>query len=465
MDRPAGQLILVSFASDAYRDWLAETVRRLGYEPYVLQGEKWLLAEPDRFDRPTILLLSHNHYPPDKLLSVLIKRQTVPILGAFTCDDARWGEEILSRCSDFLGWPCHKDELKLRLQRVFGGAELGASNIDEISLLEEFVNFNMLGSSPAFLEAIRLARKFARCEAPVLIEGETGTGKDLASRAIHYLSARRDYPFIPVNCGAIPDNLIENELFGHEKGAFTDAKESQLGIVAQARGGTLFLDEADTLSPKAQIALLRFLEHQEYRPLGSRRTSKTDVRIITATNASLDRLTAKGLFRQELLFRLNVLFVRLPALRERGSDIRLLAEHFIREYSARYNQPARFLHPHTLAWMMTYRWPGNVRELENLLHRECLLAEESVIWIRDKTVTADSLPNPTAAEHISQDMKFSEAKANTIAAFEKSYLYWLMAETHGNISLAARRAGKQRSALRKLLHKHGIERTAWSTSS
>jgi len=213
----------------------------------------------------------------------------------------------------------------------------------------------------------------------------------------------------------------------------------------------LFLDEADTLSPKAQIALLRFLEHQEYRPLGSKRTSKTDVRIITATNASLHELTEKGLFRRDLLFRLYVLSVQLPALRQRSGDIKPLAEHFIQDYSARYQQPPKFLHPQTLSWMERYEWPGNVRELENLLHREFVLAEGPVMWISDETVIGGSKLDFADAEHFSHDMNFRKAKANIVAAFEKRYLQSLMAETQGNISLAAKRAGKERSALRKLL--------------
>lgn len=463
MDKPAQQVTLVSFSAETHRDALREALSIQGFECCLVEPDSWMETKAEYLRQPTVLLLSENDYPCDRVSTVLKVLKQTPVLGVFTCGDAHWNEDLLSLCTDFLGWPCHDDELSLRLQRVFGSLGVDPSAVDEAVLLEEFVGFNMLGESPAFVEALKLIKKFARCEAPVLIEGETGTGKELASRAIHYLSARRDYPFIPVNCGAIPDNLIENELFGHEKGAFTDAKESQLGIVAQARGGTLFLDEADTLSPKAQIALLRFLEHQEYRPLGSKRISKTDVRIITATNASLDRLAAKGLFRQDLLFRLHVLFLQLPPLRERGADIELLAENFTRQYSAQYKQPLKSLHPDTLEWMTRWPWSGNVRELENLLHREFLLADGPVIRVPENNVEGHD-PNIRTDNRraFSHDVGFKEAKANTVAAFERSYLFWLMAETGGNISLAARRAGKERSALRKLLQKHGIKKSVWS---
>jgi DNA-binding NtrC family response regulator len=324
----------------------------------------------------------------------------------------------------------------------------------------------LFGNSRTFVEAVKLVKKFARCDAPVLIEGETGTGKELAARAIHYLSARRDNPFIPVNCGAIPDDLLENELFGHERGAFTDAKDVQLGLVAQASGGTLFLDELDTLSVKAQVTLLRFLDDQEYKPLGGKSLQKADARVVAATNANLEELAQKGRFRRDLLFRLNVLSVHLPALRERADDIRLLAEHFIGEYSTRCNQSPKLLHPESLAWMRHYHWPGNVRELENLLQRELLLSDEPVIWIADKTVGAGTARKSTDGDKkLYSETSFREAKAHTIAAFEKCYLRWLMTETRGNISLAAKRAGKERSALRKLLQKHGIQRTTWSVTS
>jgi DNA-binding NtrC family response regulator len=380
-----------------------------------------------------------------------------PVLGVFTCEDVRWDEKVLSLCADFLGWPCHEDELSLRLHRVFGGLGVDPSAVDEAALLEEFVGFNMLGESPAFVESLRLIKKFARCDAPVLIEGETGTGKELAARAIHYLSARRDYPFIPASCGAVPDNLIENELFGHEKGAFTDAKDSQPGLVMEADRGTLFLDEIDTLSAKAQVALLRYLEEQVFKPLGGKSLKRTNTRVVAATNAPLHELAERGLFRKDLLFRLNVLNVRLPPLRERPEDIKLLVEEFTRRCSARYDQPPKALYPDTLAWMQRHDWPGNVRELENIIHRFFLLSDDAPMWIPDPSRTAERRNNvEDRRQDLALEMGFRVAKARAIAQFEKRYLSWLIAETHGNISMAARRAGKERSALGKLLKKHGL---------
>jgi DNA-binding NtrC family response regulator len=456
------QVTLASFASPRCCQPLYQALRDQGYNANVLPGADWLAADRYRSE-PIVLLLDGTDYPHADILRVLDESERAAVLVVFCCEELNWDEAILHRCTDFLGWPCHASELRSRLRRVFGTLEVRADMVDEIRLLEQFVGLNLLGRSPAFVRALKLIKRFARCDAPVLIEGETGTGKELVSRGIHYLSARRDHPFIAINCGAIPDNLVENELFGHVRGAFTDAKESQPGLVAQARGGTLFLDEVDTLSLKAQIALLRFLERQEYRPLGGKETNRADVRVITATNASLQALAEAGTFRQDLLFRLNVLAVRLPPLRERTGDIELLTEHFLDKYSVQYRQPIKSLHPDTWERMMRYRWPGNVRELENLLHREFLLTDGPVICVDEENVgtpqTASRVEHKTL---LSAGVSFQEAKANTVEAFERSYLHWLMAEARGNVSLAARRAKKERSALRRLLKKHGIEKGTWT---
>lgn len=315
---------------------------------------------------------------------------------------------------------------------------------------------NIIGRSPAFMEMARLILKIGECDAPVLIEGETGTGKELASRAIHYLGSRRDSPFIAVNCGAIPDTLVESELFGHHKGAFTDAKESRSGLITQAHGGTLFLDEIENLSPKGQVTLLRFLQDQHYSPLGSRTSEKADVRIITATNVDLEKLVEQGEFRQDLLFRLKILLLELPPLRARHGDAELLAQHFIRQFSAKYGKPATSLHPDTVSWMNSYAWPGNVRELENLIHREFLLAEEPQISIKCKANGAEQRKSldRRLAQFVNRD--FNTAKATVIEDFEKKYLCNLLSLAHGNVTLAAKMAGKERRALGKLLKKHGI---------
>src|SRR5215470_14387370 len=208
----------------------------------------------------------------------------------------------------------------------------------------------MIGQSRAFSDALSLIEKIARYDAPVLIEGETGTGKELAARAIHYGGTRRNGPFIPVNCGAIPDALVENELFGHRRGAYTDAKLEQTGVIAHAEHGTLFLDEVDALTPKSQVILLRFLQDQQYRPLGGSEARSADVRVIAASNASLASLTERGAFRLDLLFRLKVLHITMPPLRDRHGDVAVLSAHFLGACAQRFAAGHKRLHPATADW-------------------------------------------------------------------------------------------------------------------
>jgi two-component system, NtrC family, response regulator GlrR len=312
----------------------------------------------------------------------------------------------------------------------------------------------LIGQSPAFQEIVRLVARMAACDAPVLIEGETGTGKELVARAIHYQSARKEMPFIPVNCGAIPDSLFENELFGHRKGAFTDAKDNQPGLVTLAEGGTLFLDEVEALTPKGQVTLLRFLQDQEFRPLGARHLEHGNVRVLAASNASLPLLTERGSFRADLLYRLRILCLELTPLRERKGDVEHLATWFLEACGKRFGQGAKLLHPETLAWMERYHWPGNIRELENLLYREYLLSEGPVIQIeRPKGMPplAQARPGPSAGE-----LTFHSAKARAVESFERDYLSSLLNLAGGNVSLAAKLAGKERRSLGKLLKKYGL---------
>ncbi len=328
----------------------------------------------------------------------------------------------------------------------------------ELLLLETFAELGLLGRSPAFVRVLELIEKLSQSDAPVVLQGETGTGKELAARAVHYRGPRHGQPFIPVNCGAIPDNLVENEFFGHERGAFTDAKGARPGLVTQADGGTLFLDEVDVLSPKAQVALLRFLENHEYRPLGGSRVRKADVRVIAACQSDLRRQAEQGGFRHDLVYRLNILWLKLPPLAARDGDAELLARHFMRQYSRRYRRPVKEIHPRALEWIESYSWPGNIRELENVVHRAFVVAHGSTIERRHVQPSEDAGEEPETGRRRPFDESFQEAKARAVERFEKRYLRWLMTETGGNVTQAARRAGKERRSLGKLLKKHGIRK-------
>lgn len=324
--------------------------------------------------------------------------------------------------------------------------------------------FGLLGRSPAFVAATRLMRRFAETSAHVLIEGETGTGKELVARAIHYLGSHRYKPFVPVNCGALPDNLMENELFGHARGAFTDARDSQAGLIGSAEGGTLFLDEIECLSMKGQVALLRFLQDGHYRPLGACTDRCADVRVIAASNQDFGELVRAGRFRQDLYYRLAIMAIDLPPLRQRGGDILLLIDHFLARYAREYQRPVPRLDEASARAALAHDWPGNIRELENLVYRQFLLAEGDTIRLDvalEPTSTAGS-DGAHAARYVDfagMDMKL--AKAEVIARFERDYLEQAIALTRGNVSLAAQHAGKERRAFGKLLKKYGIDRNRY----
>src|SRR5262249_36865148 len=319
--------------------------------------------------------------------------------------------------------------------------------------VEDLACLNFVGASRPFLEAVELIRKYARSSATVLIFGESGTGKELAARAIHYLSPRRDLPFVPVNCGALPDQLVESELFGHTRGAFTDARETRVGLVAQARGGTLFLDEIETMSCRAQVVLLRFLQSKEYRPVGSGAVQSADVRVIAATNADLHVLVNSGRFRSDLLCRLHVLPVGMPTLRERSGDLTLLAQSFLDALNRQSQDAHKVLSPESLAVLSAHTWPGNVRELENVIERAFVVAFGSPV-LRITTIGEQ----PKSEQDARGEDIFRVAKARAVAQFERTYITALLTRTAGNMTLAARLSGKDRRDIGKLLRKYGLKR-------
>ena len=307
----------------------------------------------------------------------------------------------------------------------------------------------LVGRSPLFVEAVRRLPCIAKDRAAVLIEGETGTGKELAARALHYLGPRAGFPFAAVNCGALPETLLEDELFGHERGAFTDARGRREGLIAQAEKGTLFLDEIDSLSRKAQVSLLRVLQEGRYRPVGSSEERCADVRVVAATNAPLDQLVHTGAFRADLYYRLCVFRVHIPPLRQRPEDVPLLAAHFLEKH-ARHDEPALVLSPEALAALVVYDWPGNVREVENVMIRAGRLCRNARIETEDLGLRA-------AAPASSAFSSFQVMKQAAVRDFERGYLRQLMAAHQGNVTRAARTAGNDRRELGKLLKKHHID--------
>jgi DNA-binding NtrC family response regulator len=307
----------------------------------------------------------------------------------------------------------------------------------------------LIGQAPAFLAEINKIELLSKCDARVLILGETGTGKEMFARAIHYLSPRADKSFVPVNCGAIPSELVENELFGHAEGAFTGASRSYPGLINEADGGTLLLDEIDCLPLAAQVKLLRFLQDKVYRQLGSARMREADVRVIAASNIDLGKAVTDGKFRQDLFYRLNIIPFTLPPLRERKEDIPLLAGYFLEKYAFEFNKSAQELSPEVLQKLLTHEWPGNVRELENVIER-------AVIFSVNATIQGIDIVLPCTGNASFQDT-FRSAKSRVVEQFEKSYIQELLLLYKGNISNAAKAAHKNRRAFWELIRKYKID--------
>jgi DNA-binding NtrC family response regulator len=335
---------------------------------------------------------------------------------------------------------------------------------------------HLVGNAPPFVAAIESLPLVARNRATAIITGETGTGKELIARAIHYLGPRAAHPFVPVNCGALPDTLLEDELFGHARGAFTDAKARRAGLLSQADHGTLFLDEIDSLTPRAQVALLRVLQGSTYRTLGCDREQVADVRFLAATNSSLYDMVGAGGFRSDLYYRLCVLAIHVPPLRERQEDILPLARHFLKKYQD--DAGPVELSPEAECALMAHSWPGNVRELENVIQRSIAMIRGTIITETDLGLAARTLESPairpmrSSSAHLpaasiasaaSDSMlpPFNEAKRAVVAAFERNYLQQVLRAHRGNVSRAAQSAQKERRDFGRLLKKHQLDPRAF----
>ena len=346
---------------------------------------------------------------------------------------------------DFLGKPIQMDELKVVLKRAFYLSQLEKDKENlQRQILASSVFEEMLGTSPQMQEVFNSIRKVAKTEAPVLILGESGTGKERAAQAIHNLSARKAGPFVAINCGAIPEALLESELFGHEKGSFTGAHALRIGKVESAQGGTLFLDEIGELPGPLQVKFLRFLQERVFQRVGGRKDIPVDCRVIAATTADLKRAMLDGSFREDLYYRIAVVTLKLPPLRERTGDIPLLAQAFLKRFSLEASkEKARFSSAAVRA-MQQYHWPGNVRELENRVRRAVIMAEKAAITESDLEITP--LLTPSAATSL------KEARE----ALEKDMVQKALERHKGNLTQAALDLGISRPTLYDMLEKYHI---------
>jgi two-component system response regulator HydG len=319
----------------------------------------------------------------------------------------------------------------------------------------------IIGNSGPIRDVQRMIDAVAYSAATVLVHGESGTGKELVARALHAKSPRRSQPFVALNCGALTETLLESELFGHVKGAFTGAQRDQKGLFDAADGGTIFLDEIGDIPPATQVRLLRVLQEGELKRVGSAESIRVDVRVIAATHRDLPKLVKAGKFREDLFYRLNVIAIPIPALRERIEDVPLLAHHFLRRYTDRLGKKVKTLAPETIELLCGYRWPGNVRELENAIERAVVLCRGDVVTPADlpPAVSGRTAPlireAPVAGDDASWlALSYAAAKEQALRRFEKGYVDALMRACDSNISAAARKAGMDRSNFKRVLRKY-----------
>ncbi len=356
-------------------------------------------------------------------------------------------EAIKAGAYDYIVKPFDPEEVALLIKKILEHKNLILENILLRQKLEDKYEFeDLIGKSAVMQQLFELIRNVAPTSATVLINGESGTGKELVAKAIHAISPRRFEPFIALSCGALPDTLLESELFGYEKGAFTGAAHTKKGRFEMADGGTLFLDEVGEITLKTQIDLLRVLQEKAFRRLGGTELIKVDVRIISATNRDLPQAITQGLFRSDLYYRLNVVGLHLPSLRERREDIPLLAKHFLRRYTIEINKKIERLAPAALELLMEYNWPGNVRELENAIERAVVISPGHELTGKDFTFLQ---PNPGF---------FNEPSSRNLQELEKQHIHRILEENHWNVSKTAVDLGIDRVTLYNKIKKYGFER-------
>jgi len=436
-----------------------------------------LRSEPRGYD---VFLLDRFLGPGEDGLDVLVAaRKIAPELPVVMLSGDESGvtasAALRAGAFHFLSKPVEDIEVvSLTLTRAahYGRLQLRARVLEEqVQLNQRFEH--MVGASPVMRELYAMVAKVAAADVSVLVQGESGTGKELAARAIHARSPRARGPFVALNCGAIPENLIDSELFGHARGAFTGAVEARAGAFVEAHGGTLFLDEVGEIPLSVQQRLLRVLQEHEVRPVGGTGARKVDVRVIAATHVNLDDLVADQRFRPDLYYRLNVVAIRMPPLRERMDDIPLIVAHLLEKHATRMKRPTPRFSSDAMAVLSRYNWPGNVRELENLIQRALALSAEQEIGpeVLPPRLAQGSAPRPIVNDPVPplapdelawvDELTYKQARDQAIGQFERTYFERLLRRTDGNLSEAARIAGLDRSNLRRTLSRLGMKADSW----
>ncbi|PYN93002.1 MAG: hypothetical protein DMD91_31200 [Candidatus Rokuibacteriota bacterium] len=452
MNHSQAPVLLIADDDEVARDLLAEALGREGYRVRVAaNGEECLhLAETEPFDMAMVDL----RMPDLDGLAVLKRLATsqpdlpVVILTAFAAIETAIGA-VNAGAYDYLSKPFRMEEIKLVVRRALEARRLARENLQIRQELKSRLGYDeLVGQSHQMAEIYKLIARVANLDTTVLIQGETGTGKELVARAIHEASSRAQRPFVVVDCAALPEALFESELFGHERGAFTGAVTARRGLLETSAGGTCFLDEIGELPAPLQAKLLRALQERAIRRVGGNEPIPVNVRIVAATNRDIRKLVAEGTFREDLFYRLDVVTIAMPPLRERATDIPLLAQHFLEKFADAAGRPVKRLSPEALALLSAYHWPGNVRELENLIERAVALSSA-------ETLLPDDFP-PQLHEEPARAPRLPAAHM-TLDDVKRWYVNKVLEEAGGNKLRAAELLGIDRRTLYRILERKATE--------
>ncbi len=448
MNSPSAHLLIVD-DDQITLDLLREVLTKEGYQVYTaLSGEEAIALGMDHLFDVVITDVRMKEMDGMEVLKSFKKMSpdsSVIVITAFGSMDTAI-EAIREGAFDYISKPFRLEEIKLTVKRALDQKRILEENkLFRQELLEKYQIKNVVGKSPQMLQIYKTIAKVADSKSTILIYGERGTGKELIARSIHYNSNRNHRPFIPVDCASLVETLMESELFGHVRGAFTGAHSTKKGLIEEADGGTLFLDEIGNLSLSVQAKLLRFLQEHEIKRVGGTENIKVDVRVIAATNQPLEPLIKANKFREDLFDRLNVVSISIPPLRERKEDIPLLANYFLRRFSQENQKNVSHISPEALEILTQYSWPGNVRELEHAIERAVILTNRPVILPED-------LPKKIFEEVKEPGFKFPE-KLLPLKEIEKRYVLKVLEETGGNKKKASEILGIDRTTLYRILER------------
>ncbi len=449
--------ILVVDDEESMCNFMEIMLRKEGYAVATAQSGRDAVAQLE--NEPPDLVISDIMMPEMSGIELLVEAKKrrhdlhFVVMTAFASVDS--AVDALKRgADDYITKPFKIDEIKHVIKNLLENQELRRENAKlKAELTGKFTIDRFVGNSPTATKLRELVLQIAASDSTVLILGESGVGKDIVARAIHGHSRRNDKPFVAINCGAIPELLLESELFGHKKGSFTGAIKDKEGLFQVADGGILFLDEIGNLSVALQVKLLRVLETQEFTPVGSTTPIKVDVRLLAATNAELEEEVKANRFRADLFYRLNVLPITIPPLRQRREDIPILVQHFLRKLAEKHNSVVKSIEERAVELLLECDWPGNVRELENTITRALLLSKGNVIRRED---FPDKFVTETSA--VSEAAVSGDGGNPTLESIERAYIYWILQQTNWQKAKAAKLLGIDTSTLYRKIERYGLRK-------